>query len=106
VRAQVDRVETELDAACGDGDRHGRRQVEGQRARESSPPAERVEDDVVAYPELADDATLLDRAVRDLDQQGLSSIALRAMMSSDGIMPRRTLALGEELLEFITEPTV
>lgn len=58
-----------------------------------------------AYPELAADATLLDRAVRDLDQQGLSSIALRTMMSGDGIMSRRTLGLGAELLEFITEPT-
>lgn len=83
-----------------------RRQVEGQRARECSPPAEHVEDDVVAYSELADDAILLDRAARELDRQGLSLIALRTMISGDGITPRRALPLGEEHFEFITEPAV
>lgn len=58
-----------------------------------------------AYPDLANDETLLNRVVIDLEQQGLSSIALRTMMSGEGVLSRRTRPLGKELLAFIAEPT-
>lgn len=58
-----------------------------------------------AYPDLADDETLLNRVVNDLEQQGLSSIALRTIMSGDGVLSQRTRPLGKELLTFITEST-
>lgn len=59
-----------------------------------------------AYPDLAEDETLLNRVARDLEQQDLSSIALRTVMSGDGVLSRRTRPLGKELLAFITEPAI
>jgi hypothetical protein len=58
----------------------------------------------IAYPDLAQDTTLLDRVVGDLDREGLSSIALRTTMTADGILSARTRPLGAELLTFIAEP--
>lgn len=58
-----------------------------------------------AYPDLTEDETLLNRAVKDLEQQDLSSIALRTIKSGDGVLSQRTRPLGKALLTFITEST-
>jgi hypothetical protein len=58
-----------------------------------------------AYPDLAEDETLLNRVVKDLEQQDLSSIALGTIMSGNGVLSQRTRPLGKELLTFITEST-
>ncbi len=57
-----------------------------------------------AYPELANEETLLERVTGDLERERLSSIALKTMMSSQGVLSGRTMPLGKELLGFIAAP--
>jgi hypothetical protein len=58
-----------------------------------------------AYPELSNNRSLYDLIDKDLSDAGLlSGGGLHAMMSSSGAFQKRTTALGDEFLRFISKP--
>lgn len=58
-----------------------------------------------AFPELADQREFYDMIGRDLHQRGLfGTDGFHTMMSGQGAMAKRTTALGDDFLSFVTAP--
>lgn len=56
-----------------------------------------------AIPELTEEE--LETIVRELGADGFADVPLRTMMSSDGVLAKRTTSKGDAFLKFISEPT-
>jgi len=58
-----------------------------------------------AYPELQNQRGLYDQIANDLHSRGLTGTdSLHTMMSGSGVYARRSTALGQDFLKFITAP--